>query len=294
MATLTVTHDTWLKKGDYTLQAKELDDDYKVYVEAGTKYPIKAIKRVGNYYYFTLDGMTLGNKNFNSWYIWHEHCNRSKKKKTKPSSGGVKSLAYKFVALCEERGYQLNKTPNSTNIVGIEGMNSDGTLNDDRPDEFNDLAGILSFKDDGTPYFKCLFKATTEPGIFYTTSSSRNRNGAARIKLGFHDRIWQIGLHKSRYEAMCQTGNKVCVCRDLNQDYSRVGDKVWCGYYGINLHSTKKGYTPKTISNWSAGCTVIENWNHFQTFMSLIKKGPEYRANKKARYSYIVVMGTWL
>ena len=50
-----------------------------------------------------------------------------------------------------------------------------------------------------------------------------------------------------------QTGGQVTVCRDLNKDGQRTGDKRQTGEFGINQHW---GYDLPEVEKASAGCLV--------------------------------------
>jgi hypothetical protein len=106
------------------------------------------------------------------------------------------------------------------------------TPNADRLDEWNDRRLIIEFVE-GVPYIFGNWAATTEPGRWYTLNPM-NRQGAARIAFGQY-RAWRMGMHgsgKTRHEALVQV-NPIRVCRDLNKDAIRTGDKLDTGLFGI-------------------------------------------------------------
>ena len=182
-------------------------------------------------------------------------------------------------------------------IVGFEGAtrqpdNSSKLMpNDDSPykDEFNDCFGYFKVGLDNTISTWAIFDGTTEPGVYYT-KNRLNPLGAARIVLDdLQKDIWQVGWHKGREEALVQTGNKVCVARDKNEDFMRTGDPVTCGFYGINMHSAKGA---GKIGRWSAGCQVLQSGSELQKVIKLVKGGDLYKAQgRKARYDYVCLDG---
>ena len=214
-------------------------------------------------------------------------------KQAEPSSKKL-TLAQRVVKVCNERGYTLNQSEWAVNIIGIEGLNLDGTPNSDAPDQWNDVVGLLTFKQ-GKPSFLCLYKCTTEPGSTYT-NRPLNPNGAARLQLGQHKGLWAVGLHRG-YEAMQQVG-RATVVRDRNKNHSRDDVVTVEAGLGINLHTTKtsgwKGTDGPTVGPWSAGCTVIKDDADFLSFMKLIKQSAQYKANRRATFDFTLLWKEWL
>ena len=118
------------------------------------------------------------------------------------------------------KGYILDTQPGEINIVYVEGLNEDGTINDDASDKWNDLRVVIGFEGD-KPVILGKWRATTEPGGYYTEHPV-NPAGAARIEFGQYQ-AWRVGMHRGDHEALVQRG-KVMVCRDLNKDMIRTGD----------------------------------------------------------------------
>jgi len=197
----------------------------------------------------------------------------------------------RIVSYMRLHAYEIYDEPGEVNIVYIEGMNTDGTLNDDRKNVFNDLRLTFEFKDD-VPIITGIWDATTEPGIYWT-ERPMNPGGAARIAFGQYQ-AWQVGIHlkgkPSGHEALVQTGGEVSVHRDLNKDYVRTGDKIDTGFFGINQHW---GYDlPKAdLGSSSAGCLVGRTKNGHQKFMALIKADPRYLANKSFIFTSTILPG---
>ena len=197
----------------------------------------------------------------------------------------------------EELGLSLDQPTqgrrNRITLVGLEGVNPDYTLNPNTPNHFNDL--ILVVETDSRGIVSVLGKcvSTTEPGRFYTLNPMNSR-GAARLAIDVkHDSIWQVGAHgsgSSRHEALIQIGNQVCVYRDGNKDFSRVGDHLDCGYFGINMH-WGYGYPVEDVGKASAGCAVIRDRGQFNQAMSNIKTDHEFQNNSKQRFSFVLLDG---
>ena len=91
-------------------------------------------------------------------------------------------LAAAIVAAMRRKGYVVDTQPGEINIVYVERLNEDGTVNDDAADKWNDLRVVIGFEGD-KPVIFGKWRATTEPGAYYTQHPV-NPAGAARIEFG--------------------------------------------------------------------------------------------------------------
>ena len=73
-------------------------------------------------------------------------------------------------------GFWIARHPDCVNIVYVEGMDGDGTPNDDAPDAFNDLRLLLRINKAGNPEIVASWQATTEPGTYYTKLHKLDRS----------------------------------------------------------------------------------------------------------------------
>lgn len=172
----------------------------------------------------------------------------------------------KLIRYMESKGYEVL----DFNIVGLEGINPDGTTNRDAMNDFNDTVVIVT----GEGVVKDVFKATTEPGTHYTNNPLNSR-GAARLALKQHINLWQFGVHKAQSPALVQAGY-VALKRDSNEDGSREGERETKeSGTGINCHTTGNNGTdnrPAKVDRWSAGCVVIQSSKYyFEIFIPLCK-----------------------
>lgn len=144
------------------------------------------------------------------------------------------NLASRIIKYLQVMNYQIFQGPRQYNIVYIEGMDSDGTVNSDAPNYFNDRRMVIQILE-GIPYIIGNWEGTTEPGYYYTYYPM-NEKGAARIKFGQY-KAWQVGLHGNydTHEALVQVA-PITVHRDFNQDLMRTGDKLDTGLFAINQH----------------------------------------------------------
>ncbi|HEY9665709.1 MAG TPA: peptidoglycan-binding domain-containing protein [Coleofasciculaceae cyanobacterium] len=198
-------------------------------------------------------------------------------------------LASRIIKYMQLKKYEIFQGVREYNIVYIEGMNADGTLNNDPPNYFNDRRMVLQILD-GVPAIIGNWEATTEPGYRYT-QRPMNPEGAARIKFGQY-KAWQVGIHgtSDRHEALIQTGGEVSVHRDFNKDYQRVGDKVDTGYFAINQHW---GYDlpNNNVYYASAGCLVGRLRQGHREFMNLIKQDRRFQLNNRYIFYTTVIYG---
>jgi hypothetical protein len=162
-------------------------------------------------------------------------------------------LATRIIKYMTAKNYVVFSGEKNYNIVYVEGMNEDGTLNDDAPNQFNDRRLIIEIIR-GVPKIINSWQATTEPGDYYTYNPM-NPGGAARIKFGQYQ-AWKVGLHGNSepHEALVQFLS-VTIWRDFNKDFKRPGDQLDTGVFGINQHW---GYDApmSDIKNTSAGGLV--------------------------------------
>ncbi|MBR0692937.1 glycosyl hydrolase 108 family protein [Bradyrhizobium lablabi] len=196
-------------------------------------------------------------------------------------------LANLVVAAMERKGYQVDRGPGQLNIVYVEGMNPDGTPNNDEANKWNDLRLLIRFEG-GLPKIVGKWAATTEPGRYWT-ENPLSPLGAARIAFGQYS-SWQVGMHHadkpSGHEALVQTGGLVTVCRDLNKDGLRTGDRCQTGIFGINQHW---GFDLAEVDKASAGCLVGQSKDGHREFMALVKSDPRYQANQKYVFATAVL-----
>ena len=154
----------------------------------------------------------------------------------------------------------------NVNIIGIR----NSSTNNQVTDKFDDCI-MLSYKNDDSQWITKCYKATTDPGKYWT-ENLMNSSGVAILKPGQYRGAYKIRKHRRKYYALCQRGS-VKVYRDRNKDnvYDLNEEKVQEGVYGINIHkagSWDKG--SKVVDKWSAGCQVFSKESDFNEFMSVM------------------------
>jgi hypothetical protein len=201
-------------------------------------------------------------------------------------------LASKVIRCMQDKGYTIFNGANHYNIVYLEGVNEDGTPNNDASNEFNDRRLVIEIKSN-SPEIVGNWRGTTEPGYYYTYNPM-NAKGAARIAFGQY-KAWVMGWHgtASPHEALVQEGGVVTVHRDFNQDLSRSGDSLDTGWFGINQH-WGYDYATNDVHNASAGCLLGQMWQGHQEFIDILKDDRRYRLNPNYIFYTTVIDGSQL
>ena len=201
-----------------------------------------------------------------------------------------KDLASRILSYMNAKGYTIFEGLREYNIVYVEGMNPNGSLNSDSDNAFNDIRLVIEIIDGRPQIVGGPWLASTEPGRYYV-KNPMNRKGAARIQFRQYT-AWQVGIHGNSepHEALIQTGGVVSVHRDFDKNGIRTGDKLDTGYFGINQHS---GYDNpvRNVGRASAGCLVARSRAEHRQFMALIKQDWRYQKDKKFIFTSTVIPG---
>lgn len=194
------------------------------------------------------------------------------------------------------KGYIVDTAPGELNIVYIEGMNPDGTLNPDTLDRWNDLRLVIDHDTAGQAKIICNHVATTEPGREATFSQSAGRRGGvARIAFGQY-KAWQMGFHKQdkngkNHPALVQRA-PVSVHRDKNRNGIRdKSDNIHVGMFGINQHGTRPGYRGQMVGMFSEGCLVGFDWDMHIAFIQEVKKDVRYQKDQNHMFLTTIIAG---
>jgi len=199
-------------------------------------------------------------------------------------------FAGKIIKAMKAHNCVVTEKDDEVNIVYIDGVNRDGTKNKNDPNAFDDARLLISFRA-GKPVIIGAWEAVTSTAKYYTEHRI-NSKGAARIAWG-QQTAWQVGMHHGKQEALVQTGGKVSVYRDDDEDYSREGDDLDTGWFGINQHG---GYDfpHNDVKTASAGCLVGRMVDGHEDFMRLVKTDARYRKDHKYVFSTTVMPVDWL
>ncbi len=161
------------------------------------------------------------------------------------------------------------------NVVSVEGMDRDGTPNQNRDNAFDDIKMVLD--GDGKILFGPV-TATTQPGRYFTENPMAS-GGAFIIALG-PQTIWTPGDYHGLTVWRQAEDSFVMGYRDPNMTYKRNGPVIRHENIGIHHHGSYN-QSRNDISNAAAGCQVIRMMDDQQAFMDLTMKCPRYKADKK-------------
>jgi len=175
----------------------------------------------------------------------------------------TKIKTYDFQKLFKLLGYSyFTKGCYNLNIIGVQNKNII------RDNEFDDFV-IVEFRDYDGNWQRKIFKATTNPGLYYLKNPI-NFEGTAILVPGQYRGCWTFGKHQGKYDALVQY-KPVRVYRDNNRDENLDfdGTSIKAGMFGINIHHA--GTNSVKVDKWSAGCTVIANISDWYTFIGLCR-----------------------
>ncbi|MBC1221192.1 hypothetical protein GNF10_03335 [Nostoc sp. UCD121] len=198
-------------------------------------------------------------------------------------------LASRILKYMESKNYEISVGAKMYNIIYVEGMNEDGTINNNAPNVFNDRRMVIEVIN-GIPKIVGNWESTTEPGKYYT-DNPMNSKGAARMQLGQY-KAWVVGTHGTAepHEALVQVGD-ITVYRDFNKDFKRTGDKPDTS---DNFYISQQwGYDNPTndIKYASAGALVGRTRQGHKDFMAIIKQDKRYVANPKYTFYTTIISG---
>ena len=203
-------------------------------------------------------------------------------------------LIEKIIAWMKSENFIIFKNPGELNIVYIEGVNEDGSDNNDAWDRWNDRRIVFEFDEAGKPKIIYNKQATTEPGKRPTFSANALRNrGIFRIAFGQFVGCWRMGFHKGRPDHPCLRqipGMQINGYRDANKDGRRTGDLVSSGV-GINQHGTKPGFVGRIVDFFSEGCLTARFWSDHILFVRLCQTDTRYQGDKDFAFTTTVIPG---
>lgn len=157
------------------------------------------------------------------------------------------------------------------------GIRAAGTASD----TFDDAIGCRYFE--GGVLRVEVWKATTDPGRPGLLTPSRPQ-GCAVLPDGQYRGLWEVGLHKGKYEALLQR-TPVAVWRDNNLDAFLDFDSAPLdppALIGLNCH--RAGADSPIVGAWSQGCQVHKRSATFDRMMQLVRN--QKAAGRGTTYSY--------
>lgn len=199
-------------------------------------------------------------------------------------------LAKRVLRYMDQSGYWIARGPDMFNIVYLEGMNGDGTLNDDAFNTWNDRRLAIRIAPGGRPEMWVNDLATSEPGEYYTLHP-KHPHGAARIAFGQY-KAWKMGLHHGLQPALVQRG-LLRVYRDHNKDGKRNRtDPIDIGSeFHLNQHTTIDGPVSDFVKKFSAGCLVGRSYQWHLSFLDILKQDTRFRRNDQYLFMSTIIAG---
>lgn len=174
----------------------------------------------------------------------------------------------------------------NVNIIGIRNL-IDGPYH---KNDFND-ALVLIYKVNGK-WVKHVWEFSTDPGQTELSNPS-NSAGTAILVPGQYRSAYALGLHNSKYKALCQRLAPVAVYRDSNKDKILNFDPrtIQSGYWGINIHRAKDNAITELVNNYSAGCQVFKSSKDFDKFIQICELASQKWGNK---FTYTLITSNML
>lgn len=187
------------------------------------------------------------------------------------------------------QGYVISTNPGEINIVYVEGANEDGTLNDNKSNEFNDRRIVFAV-DGGKPKIIGNWLATVNPGV---AAIGLNSKGVPHTAFGQY-KAWKVDQHcgmsgNNCHEALVQdapikvnrawTGARPTQVEiDKGKTFDGKETFIESGEFGINQH-WGYDYPANDISKASAGCLVGRSIDEHVEFMKIVKSSSQFKSN---------------
>lgn len=161
--------------------------------------------------------------------------------------------------------------PHNVNIVGVRSDNP-------RAGKFDDMLMVVQ-RNSRKEWEAYSYRITTDPGNYYLRNPMKV-TGTAILVPNQYRSTYTIGKHKG-YTALVQHKGAVKVWRDADKDtVLDWGDgPEYEGYYGINIHRSRRGGESSDVGKWSAGCQVFKNSGEYDEFIGLCQDSAKKYGN---------------
>ena len=168
------------------------------------------------------------------------------------------------------------------NLIGVLNAHRDSNA-------WNDALAVLWWANGHSNVV--VMACTTDPGNYWR-EHPMNPKGTAQVKPGYYPRLWRLGLHRGRYEALVQCGD-CTVYRDHDRDTRLDGRVEDRGVFGINLHrAADRLDVPDSVDRWSAGCQVVPDSGDYGVLIALCKRQARDHGNQ-FNYALIEEQDLW-
>jgi Fungal chitosanase of glycosyl hydrolase group 75 len=202
-------------------------------------------------------------------------------------------LVTKAIAKMVDLGFHVAVSMGSDalayNLFYIAGTNPDGSLNDDKIDQWNDLRCVVSISSTGVVAKHGVWTATVDAGNYWRGNRRMNPDGALQVdKNKQFLSLSSLGRHGSKqYPALVQVG-ELTGTRDRTGDGRTTDDTEDSGNFGSNDHH---GYDQDNVGIMSAGCCVGKYIKGHEDFMEIIETDRRYRCNNAYSWHRTILDG---
>jgi len=170
--------------------------------------------------------------------------------------------ARNLIKFLKEKNYEIYT--DKPNIIGVRNSIQNYS-------QFDDWMFVILLNKDESIKQSYVFNWTTDPSTSYVKRNVTNHKGTARLKADQYIDAYNLGLHKSSYEALVQRGKTPVTVERLDPNFNIVATET--GYFGINIHRpTGRDELQEAVSYSSAGCQVASKIKDFNKFIEIIKQ----------------------
>ena len=160
------------------------------------------------------------------------------------------------------------------NDIPLMKFNLFGIRNENKldKDSINDILGFFTVDE----LFTC--EGTTDPSVYWTKSTERNKGGTFHLLDGYHENIWTHGIHGG-YEALVNDYRKCQPTkgwRDADYNFKRGStDPIVSDFFGVNFHRMGKDFIAKAIGKYSSGCQAVLRPDEFNYILKKAKESEQ-------------------
>jgi hypothetical protein len=135
--------------------------------------------------------------------------------------------------------------------------------------EWDDLVFWALKKPEGGWDFAA-YNGTTDPG--FQKHGTAIPEGTATMKAGFYKGLYAFGFHQGKKDHPCLKQVKPAQYYRMKDGKQFDPTTIFSGIIGTNLHSTRDGFTPTDVDNWSKGCVVVQRWASHEKLLAAAEK----------------------
>jgi hypothetical protein len=197
-------------------------------------------------------------------------------------------LASKIVKTMIGLKMYVPRMPGCYIIAYVEGMNPDGTLNDNGMNKFADIRTVIEISSGRPRLLLTPWYATTEPGKYWGVDNPMNADGAFHVALNTQQKCHVMGNYHTM-SALVQA-SPIKGTRDPHRTGVRDLRYPVEGMFGVHHHG---GYDlpHDNLGRSSAGCLVGESMEGHELFCSINRQDARFKANPAYKFMFCVLDG---